>query len=150
MRAEYDVVFFDLYGTLVDGHGAAIDGAHELLRSFPGGRWAVVTSSGRRFAQSLLESAGLPCPSVLIAAEDVAAGKPAPDCYLQAAEAFDVPPARCLVIEDSVAGATAARLAEMDVIRVGSSCVLRDLQFRVNENGSIAVEVALASRRLPD
>lgn len=39
--------------------------------------------------------------------------KPAPDLYLLAAEALGVPAAECVVIEDSVAGATAARDAGM-------------------------------------
>ena len=46
-------------------------------------------------------------------AEDVSVGKPAPDLFLAAAHAENIDPARCLVIEDSVAGATAARAAGM-------------------------------------
>ena len=41
------------------------------------------------------------------------AGKPAPDIYLAAAEAEGIAPAHCLVIEDSEAGAWAARAAGM-------------------------------------
>ena len=41
------------------------------------------------------------------------AGKPAPDVFLAAAAAEAVPPADCLVIEDSVHGVTAARAAGM-------------------------------------
>ena len=44
------------------------------------------------------------------------AGKPAPDVYLAAAKAQAVPSAHCLVIEDSVAGVTAARAAGMDCL----------------------------------
>lgn len=46
-------------------------------------------------------------------ADDVARGKPAPDVFLAAAAAEGVPPGACLVIEDSVPGATAARAAGM-------------------------------------
>jgi HAD superfamily hydrolase (TIGR01509 family) len=46
-------------------------------------------------------------------ARDVRAGKPAPDVFLHAAAAAGVPPAACLVIEDSVPGALAARAAGM-------------------------------------
>ncbi len=38
-------------------------------------------------------------------------GKPEPDLFLEAAAAAGVPPDACVVIEDSVAGATAARAA---------------------------------------
>jgi beta-phosphoglucomutase-like phosphatase (HAD superfamily) len=44
------------------------------------------------------------------------AGKPAPDLFLAAAAAAAVAPAHCLVIEDSVHGATAARDAGMDCL----------------------------------
>ncbi len=38
-------------------------------------------------------------------------GKPAPDIYLEAAEALRLPPAACVVVEDSLAGIAAARAA---------------------------------------
>jgi HAD superfamily hydrolase (TIGR01509 family) len=42
--------------------------------------------------------------------------KPAPDIYLHAANALATPPANCIVIEDSPAGAAAARAAGFRVI----------------------------------
>jgi HAD superfamily hydrolase (TIGR01509 family) len=42
--------------------------------------------------------------------------KPAPDIYLHAANALATPPADCIVIEDSPAGATSARAAGFRVI----------------------------------
>lgn len=51
-------------------------------------------------------------------------GKPAPDLFLHAARAMAVEPRRCLVIEDSPAGITAARSAGMHVFGyVGGSHV---------------------------
>ena len=47
---------------------------------------------------------------------EVAAPKPAPDVFLAAAAAERIDPLACLVIEDSVAGATAARAARMDCL----------------------------------
>lgn len=41
--------------------------------------------------------------------------KPAPDVYLAAAQAFNTPPSRCVVVEDSVLGVTAAVRAGMKV-----------------------------------
>jgi HAD superfamily hydrolase (TIGR01509 family) len=49
----------------------------------------------------------------LHSARDVPRGKPAPDVFLAAAKAGGVPPDACLVIEDSVPGAMAARAAGM-------------------------------------
>ncbi|MEV7869790.1 HAD family phosphatase [Streptomyces sp. NPDC088124] len=52
----------------------------------------------------------------VFSAEDVPRGKPAPDLFLHAAHTLAVPPAACLVVEDSPAGVTAALAAGMPVI----------------------------------
>ena len=52
----------------------------------------------------------------LHSARDVRKGKPAPDLFLHAAAAEGIPPTACLVIEDSVPGAQAARAAGMACI----------------------------------
>ncbi|WP_070888017.1 HAD-IA family hydrolase [Pseudomonas sp. D1-3] len=49
-------------------------------------------------------------------ADQVERPKPAPDLYLLAAERAGVDPGRCLVVEDSITGATAALTAGMQVI----------------------------------
>lgn len=55
---------------------------------------------------------------VVVSAEDVPAGKPAPDIFLRAAELLGVAPSQCWVIEDSVAGVEAGRAAGMMVIAI--------------------------------
>jgi HAD superfamily hydrolase (TIGR01509 family) len=52
----------------------------------------------------------------VFSAEQVARGKPAPDLFLHAASSMSVPPARCVVIEDSANGVQAARAAGMKVL----------------------------------
>ncbi|MFF2190188.1 HAD family hydrolase [Streptomyces sp. NPDC058155] len=54
-------------------------------------------------------------PGIVFSAQDVGRGKPAPDLFLHAAERMGVSPARCVVVEDSPLGVTAARAAGMDV-----------------------------------
>jgi HAD superfamily hydrolase (TIGR01509 family) len=49
----------------------------------------------------------------VFSAEDVARGKPAPDLFLHAADTMGVPPERCVVVEDSPFGVTAAMSAGM-------------------------------------
>lgn len=49
----------------------------------------------------------------LYTAQMVAHGKPAPDLFLHAAAQMRAPPARTLVVEDSVSGVTAAKAAGM-------------------------------------
>ena len=53
--------------------------------------------------------------SAIYSGLEVAHPKPAPDVYLAAAKGFNVPPSRCIVIEDSVPGVTAAVRAGMKV-----------------------------------
>jgi len=60
----------------------------------------------------------------IFSASEVANGKPAPDLFLLAAKRMATPPARCLVIEDSVPGIAGARSAGMNVLGFhgGSHC----------------------------
>jgi len=55
---------------------------------------------------------------VIVAADDVGAGKPAPDVYLAAAQRLGVDPADCVCIEDSGNGILAGVRAGMTVIAV--------------------------------
>ncbi|MGY4423862.1 HAD family hydrolase [Bradyrhizobium quebecense] len=60
----------------------------------------------------------------IFSATQVKRGKPAPDLFLLAATQMGANPARCIVIEDSVAGITGARAAGMTVLGFygGSHC----------------------------
>ncbi|MGY3132877.1 beta-phosphoglucomutase-like phosphatase (HAD superfamily) [Bradyrhizobium sp. USDA 4501] len=60
----------------------------------------------------------------IFSATQVKRGKPAPDLFLFAAAQMGATPARCVVIEDSVAGVTGARAAGMTVLGFygGSHC----------------------------
>lgn len=98
-----------------------VAGARQFLEQLPDDRWAVVTSAPRRLALRRLEAAGLPLPPVLIGADDVANGKPAPDCFIAATAALDVEIADCLVWEDAPAGIAAAEAAGAAVIVVGAT-----------------------------
>lgn len=55
---------------------------------------------------------------LLICAEDYVHGKPAPDCFLKAAEILKVKPEDCLVFEDGLLGIQAARSAGMECLRI--------------------------------
>lgn len=100
----------------LEGHETAIAGAAALLAELPPERWAVVTSAGHELARTRLATVGLPVPRVLVGADDVARGKPAPDGYLRAADALGVPPGRCVVLEDTPVGAEAGHAAGAIVI----------------------------------
>lgn len=88
-----------------------LPGVPELLAGLPAHRWAVVTSCSAPLADARRHAAGLPDPDVLVVFDDVARGKPAPDCFLLGAQRLGVDPADCLVVEDAPAGLAAARAA---------------------------------------
>jgi riboflavin kinase len=58
--------------------------------------------------------------SVIIAGDEVKAGKPSPEIFLEAAKQLECDTSKCLVIEDSVPGITAGRAANMEVVAVPS------------------------------
>lgn len=93
-----------------------IDGAAAFLDALPPERWAIVTSAPRQLALRRIEAAGLPVPKLMISGEDVASGKPAPDCFLLGAERLGHKPQDCLVFEDAPAGIQAAEAAGTKVL----------------------------------
>jgi len=96
----------------------AIRGAAAFLASLPPQQWAIVTSAPRKLAEARIAAAGMPVPGVLVAAEDVERGKPAPDPFLLGARKLGVAPAACLVFEDTLAGLRSAAAAGMKSIVV--------------------------------
>jgi HAD superfamily hydrolase (TIGR01509 family) len=76
----------------------------------------------------------------IFSAVEVARGKPAPDLFLHAAARMGVPPERCVVIEDSLPGVTAAVAAGMTVIGfVGASHCRPGDAARLATQGAAAV-----------
>jgi sugar-phosphatase len=93
----------------------AIEGVAAFLASLPKDRWAVVTSAPLALAQARMGAAGLELPDVVVTAEDVTRGKPAPDGFLLAAQRLGVDARECLVFEDAPAGIAAAKAAGASV-----------------------------------
>ncbi|KAG5516728.1 hypothetical protein RHGRI_037462 [Rhododendron griersonianum] len=58
--------------------------------------------------------------SVIIGGDEVTAGKPSPEIFLEAAKRLNIDPPKCLVIEDSIPGVTAGKAAGMEVVAVPS------------------------------
>ncbi|GGX91077.1 HAD-IA family hydrolase [Streptomyces fructofermentans] len=127
----------------------ALPGALGLLTGLPRDRWAVVTSGVTALARARLAAAGLPLPPVLVTADDVEHGKPAPDGYLAAARSLGVDPARTVVLEDSAAGARAGAAAGAYVVGVGergldtdAPVVVRDLRGLLWHDGVLDLGAA--------
>lgn len=81
-----------------------------------------------------------------LSVQDVAHGKPAPDLFLRTAEILGLPPAACVVIEDSVPGVTAARAAGMRVIAVTHTTPV--LQLAAAKADAVATDYAEVRRWL--
>ncbi|KYF83194.1 hypothetical protein BE17_50940, partial [Sorangium cellulosum] len=108
--------FIGSVGGLVLKPGAADLLSATALAGLP---TALASSSPRRLIDAVLERFALrPRFQAVVSGDDVAHPKPAPDIFLRAAAALGVPPARCAVLEDSLAGVTAGRAAGMVVVAV--------------------------------
>jgi len=76
-------------------------------------------------------------PATLFSSHMVHRGKPAPDLFLHAAERMGAAPGRCLVIEDSVPGVTAAKAAGMTAYGfIGASHCRADHNSRLSAAGA--------------
>jgi HAD superfamily hydrolase (TIGR01509 family) len=76
----------------------------------------------------------------LFSASRVKRGKPAPDLFLMAAQQMQVSPSKCIVVEDSVPGITAAAAAGMTPIAfVGGSGAAGHLAGELSNAGARAI-----------
>ena len=113
-KREEKIYFEYLFG---DEDKVMMEGVDELLDELVNKRHlkvALASSSSHRAISHVLKIFDIKKYfDVQISAEDVTYSKPAPDIFLKAAEALGVPPEKCLVIEDSRNGITAAKKAGM-------------------------------------
>lgn len=118
----------------------AMAGLVETLALLPQPRCVASSSLPERIALAL-EVAGLdPLFVRRFSASEVARGKPAPDLFLHAAREMGFAPRDCVVIEDSVAGAQAARAADMRCIGfVGGGHANETLASRLRDAGAKTV-----------
>jgi HAD superfamily hydrolase (TIGR01509 family) len=102
-----------------------IEGAAEAVRRIAA-RWpvAVASSAHPEVIAAALDATGLVGVfGVVVSSDEVEHGKPEPDVYLEAARRLGLPPARCLVVEDSYNGVLAARAAGMTVVLVPNATI---------------------------
>lgn len=127
----------EAYMRLLGGRELLYPGAQEFVRR-AAGRFALalVTGTLRTEAERLLERTAMrELFPVIVAAEDVSRGKPAPDGFVEALARLGRGPLRgrglgaadCLVVEDTVAGVRAARGAGMRVLAVAHTTPAAEL-----------------------
>ena len=87
---------------------------------------ALVSSSLRPVVDAVLDAVGRHHFAATVSGDDVERTKPHPDPYLLAAELLGVPPADCVALEDSAAGASSARSAGCRTVVVPSLAPVPD------------------------
>ena len=94
----------------------ALESVRALAAEWPLG---LASSSNSHVIDLVLELAGIADDfQATVSSEEVRAGKPAPDVYLEAAKRLGVARSACAAIEDSTNGLRSARAAGMAVIAV--------------------------------
>jgi HAD superfamily hydrolase (TIGR01509 family) len=94
----------------------AIDTVRRVAATFVLG---LASSSNRELIDLVLAAGGIAdCFRATASSEEVAAGKPAPDVYLEVARRLDVDPHECTAVEDSHNGIRSAKTAGMRCVAI--------------------------------
>jgi HAD superfamily hydrolase (TIGR01509 family) len=113
-RARLSTLLADTGWPLKPGATVALERVIEI-----GLRRCVATSTARALAENRLVSAKIRHYfESITCGDEVTRGKPAPDIFLLAAKRLELPPERCIVLEDSEYGARAALEAGMRCVMV--------------------------------
>lgn len=114
---EKEALFREIYAP----HIQAVPGLIEFLGALDRSQIprAIATSAPRDNVDFTLNKTGArPFFRVILDESFVSKGKPDPEIYLKTASALDLPPAQCLVIEDSLSGVESAKAAGCRVIGI--------------------------------
>jgi HAD superfamily hydrolase (TIGR01509 family) len=101
-------------------HVPLIPGAATVVRQLSAD-WPLAVASGSPMSliEAVLEGGSIRGVfQVVVSSDEVAAGKPAPDVYLEAARRLNVSVRRCAVVEDSSNGIKSASVAGAKVIAI--------------------------------
>jgi beta-phosphoglucomutase family hydrolase len=115
---------------IIKGKAQPLPGVVELLDLLKskGLRQAVASSAPPENIDTLVDALNIRDRFDAILSGYMLNGKPAPDVFLAAAQAIQVPPNECLVIEDAVTGVEGARRAGMRCVAVTNTNPAEKLQ----------------------
>lgn len=114
----------EIFRSKIKGRISLLPGVLKLLEIQRKGNWGITLASSAppENIELTLSSLGIARYfDSIISGKDVRKGKPDPEVFLLAAERLNVPPARCIVIEDATAGVEAAKAGGMKCIAVTNS-----------------------------
>ncbi|MFL5287039.1 MAG: HAD family hydrolase [Rhodopila sp.] len=133
---EYAATKQALIERLIDeGSFEAFPDAERLAVALKAAGLRLALASSSRNAAAMLRRLALPDGRTLLSifdadlsGRDVPHGKPDPAIFLLAAQALNIPPAQCLVVEDAPAGILAARaggMTALGIARLGDEALLQ-------------------------
>ena len=102
-------------------HITPLPGAVELIKSLKKHGFSIALASSAPIENIRLILGGLDiydCFQAIVSGREVKEGKPSPQGFLLAAKKLGVAPQNCIVVEDAVAGITAAKKAGMRCLAV--------------------------------
>lgn len=106
---------YEIYGRIIRGKLKELPGVTDFIAFCRdnGIKTAVATSADEIKMRANLREIGVSPSSfdATVNGLEIERKKPFPDIYLEAARRIDVPPGRCLVVEDAVSGVKAAKSA---------------------------------------
>jgi beta-phosphoglucomutase len=111
----------ELYRAAAGKGVGLLPGVAELLEGLrrAGFRQAIGSSAPRKNLELILKRTGIEkYMDAVVGAEETERGKPDPQVFLLAAQKLGVPPGRCVVFEDAVAGVQAAKAGGMRCVAV--------------------------------
>ena len=132
---------YEIYGQIVDQHLKVYAGTHGALRALAGYKLALASSADLIKVRHNLRVANIPFSTfqAMVTAEDVEHKKPDPAIFLKAAEKLGLPSARCVAIDDAIAGVQAGKAAGCytigvttafpaeTLLRAGADCAIAEI-----------------------
>jgi beta-phosphoglucomutase len=110
--------------------GDLLPGAVKALDSCRDAGMRIGLASVSKNAFTVLDKLGIAARfDYVVDAAKLERGKPDPEIFLKAARALGVAPARCLGVEDAVAGVAAIKAAGMTAVGIGDPAVLTQADF---------------------
>ncbi len=110
-----------IYRDLVRANVPSVEGASDLIAALAAEEvpLAIGSAGPRENIEMILQGMGVShLFDVIVSGEDASRGKPDPQVFQIACERLHVPPRRCVVIEDAIAGVAAAKAAGTTVAAV--------------------------------